>query len=80
MRITLDLEDDVYLQLKHLALITDRSFDEVASELLRKAFAASREKTSNVQDNFPELPVFIPKEGAETITNEFINRLRKEGI
>lgn len=80
MRTTMNLRDDIYLQLKHFALTTGKPMGDVASELLEKALNAVPQikKKQSKKFTLPVLPVFTPKEGARVITNEFINQLREE--
>ncbi len=81
MRTTMNLTDEAYLQLKHLALTAGRPMGDVASELIEKALKVMPrvKKQSNNDFVVPRLPK--KKGNRQVVTNEFINMLREqEGI
>lgn len=69
MRTTLRLADDVYQAVKSLAEAEDRTFGEVASELIRRGL--HREPPIRYEHHFP---VFDVAEGSPPITLETVER------
>jgi hypothetical protein len=73
MRTTLEIDDDVLLAAKSLAVQRRTSAGRVLSELARNALTPR--KTLAMRNGVPLFPV---KPGAKVVTMELVNRLRDE--
>ena len=75
MRTTVDLDQDVWLAVKHRAQAERRSAGAVLSDLARMARSASAPESSESFLGFRPLP----KRGG-VVTNELIDQLREEEL
>ena len=73
MRTTLDLDDDVLLAVKELALFRGSTAGKVLSDLARKALEPSAK--SRIRNGVPLLPA---RPGAPKLTMKRVNELRDE--
>jgi hypothetical protein len=79
MRTTLDLDEDVMLAAKELAVRSKRSAGKVISEVFRRGLhagetpVASRRTRANVAAGFEVLPA-----GGRVVTAELVSKLRDE--
>lgn len=74
MRTTTNIDDDVFLLIKHLAQSTKKPFGEVLSETARKGLEVKFMKVEN--EGFPVIPM---KPDARPMTLEMVNELRDVG-
>ena len=81
MRTTMNLKEEVYIQLKHLALTAGRPMGDVASELMEAALAMVSKNARKTKNTSFELPVLPVARGRGVVTDDFVNQLREqEGI
>ena len=73
MRTTLDLDDDVLLAVKELAIFRGSTAGKVLSDLARKALEPSAK--SRIRNGVPLLPA---RPGAPKLTMKRVNELRDE--
>lgn len=76
MRTTLNIDDDVLLAAKELALRQRRTAGEVISELARRALAARSER-AGAEAPTPVLG-FVPFAPGVPVTDDAVERLREE--
>jgi hypothetical protein len=74
MRTTLDIDDDVLLAAKELAVVQKSTAGKVLSELARKALAPPR-KAPTRRNGVPLLP---PRKGARPVTSATVASLLDE--
>ena len=74
MRTTLDLDDDILLAAKELAVMEGTTAGRIVSDLVRKALMPS--KATKVRNGVPLLPRSAKK--ARVVTMDQVNRLRDD--
>jgi len=74
MRTTLDIDDDVFLAAKELAVAHGRTAGQVVSDLLRKALSSPR--TAKVRNGVPLVP--RRQSGAVRRTMAHVNQFRDQ--
>jgi hypothetical protein len=74
VRTTINIDDDVYLRIKHLAQAVQKPIGDVLSETARKGLEV---RFINIEsDGFPVIPM---KPNAKPMTLEMVNELRDAG-
>jgi hypothetical protein len=74
MRTTLDIDDDLLVIVRSIAVTRKQSIGKVISDLTRKALQAGPARAGKRKGGFPTLQ----KTGQITATNALVNKLRDE--
>lgn len=82
MRTTLDIDEDVLLAAKELAMRQNMSAGRVVSQLLRQVLTGQAKASKYSGQGFEPVAGFRPfPEGGVAVTNDAVNRLRDaEGV
>ncbi len=73
MRTTIDIDEDVLITVKEIAMSRGTSAGKVVSELTRKALLT--ESTDEVKNG---VPIFPRRSNGKVVTMELVNKLRDE--
>lgn len=73
MRTTIDIDEDVLITVKEIAMSRGTSAGKVVSELTRKALLT--ESTDEVMNG---VPIFPRRSNGKVVTMELVNKLRDE--